>query len=62
LVGAPHLPPGLARRVATQNRRLDGAERRTVVALLLLMPLLTLYWVVNTQEWNTYNLWARDTR
>ena len=30
------------------------------MALLLLMPLLTLYWVVNTQEWNAYNLWVRD--
>ena len=60
LVGAPHLPPGPPRPAAAQNRSLNRAERDTVVALLLLMPLLTLYWVVNTQEWNTYNIWARD--
>jgi len=60
LVGTPYLPPGPARRIAAQNRSLSRAERHTVVALLLLMPLLTLYWVVNSQEWNTYNLWARD--
>jgi POT family proton-dependent oligopeptide transporter len=60
LVGARYLPPGSPRRIAAQNRSLSGAEHQTVVALLLLMPLLTLYWVVNSQEWNTYNLWARD--
>jgi proton-dependent oligopeptide transporter, POT family len=60
LVGAPYLPPGLPRRLAAQRRSLSRAERDTVVALLILMPLLTLYWVVNSQEWNTYNLWARD--
>lgn len=58
--GAPHLPREPPRRVIVQERSLNRAERRTVVALLLLMPLLTLYWVVNSQEWNTYNIWARD--
>ena len=43
-----------------QERSLNRTERHTVAALLLLMPLLTLYWVVNSQEWNTYNIWARD--
>jgi POT family proton-dependent oligopeptide transporter len=60
LAGSPGLPPGLPRHVAAQSRRLNPAEHHTVVALLLLMPLLTMYWVVNSQEWNTYNLWARD--
>jgi POT family proton-dependent oligopeptide transporter len=31
-----------------------------VRSLALLLPLQTRYWVVNSQEWNTYNLWARD--
>jgi POT family proton-dependent oligopeptide transporter len=60
VVGAPYLPQGAPRRVIVQERSLNRTERHTVAALLLLMPLLTLYWVVNSQEWNTYNIWARD--
>jgi POT family proton-dependent oligopeptide transporter len=60
LVGARHLPQAAPRQTITQQRGLSSVERHTVVALLLLMPLLTLYWVVNSQEWNTYNIWARD--
>jgi POT family proton-dependent oligopeptide transporter len=60
LVGAPNLPQGAPRRALVKQRSLTRAERHTVVALLVLMPLLTAYWVVNTQEWNTYNIWARD--
>jgi POT family proton-dependent oligopeptide transporter len=60
MVGAPYLPQGAPRRLIVQERSLSRTERHSVVALLLLMPLLTLYWVVNAQEWNTYNIWARD--
>jgi POT family proton-dependent oligopeptide transporter len=59
LVGAPHLSAEPPRRVI-QHQRLNAGERRAILALLLLMPLLTMYWVVNAQEWNTYNIWARD--
>jgi proton-dependent oligopeptide transporter, POT family len=60
LVGAPHLPRGPPWRISTHKVTLNHAERHAVMSLMLLMPLLTLYWVVNAQEWNTYNLWARD--
>jgi POT family proton-dependent oligopeptide transporter len=59
LVGAPHLSAEPPRRVI-QHQRLNAGERRAILAILLLMPLLTMYWVVNAQEWNTYNIWARD--
>lgn len=60
LAGARNLPRGNAHRATTARRRLGDSERSAVRSLLLLLPLLTLYWVVNSQEWNTYNLWARD--
>jgi POT family proton-dependent oligopeptide transporter len=60
LVGARNLPEGRPRRAATARPRLGESERSAVRSLVLLLPLLTLYWVVNSQEWNTYNLWARD--
>jgi POT family proton-dependent oligopeptide transporter len=60
VVGARNLPQDMPRRVTAHHSRLNFAERRSIFALLLLMPLLTMYWVVNSQEWNAYNLWVRD--
>jgi POT family proton-dependent oligopeptide transporter len=40
--------------------KLDAQERRVALALCLFLPVLTLFWVAQTQIWNTYNLWARD--
>jgi proton-dependent oligopeptide transporter, POT family len=60
LAGARHLPQGRPHRAATARQPLGESGRRAVRSLVLLLPLLTLYWVVNSQEWNTYNLWARD--
>jgi POT family proton-dependent oligopeptide transporter len=60
LAGARHLPEGRPHHAATARQRLGESERSAVWSLVLLLPLLTLYWVVNSQEWNTYNLWARD--
>lgn len=56
---------------AIGSRRLpeDGVGREAVAAsaagigawrVVLLYPVMVLYWVVNSQGWNTYNLWARD--
>ena len=28
--------------------------------LLLLVPVASLFWIAQSQVWNTYNLWARD--
>jgi POT family proton-dependent oligopeptide transporter len=60
VAGMRYLPKDVPVRVGARDRRLTGAERRAVVALLLLLPCFTLYWVVNSQEWNAYNLWVRD--
>ena len=40
--------------------RLTSRERRTVVVLLLMLPLLTLFWVAQAQIWDTYPIWVRD--
>jgi POT family proton-dependent oligopeptide transporter len=39
---------------------LDADERRVVTVLCLMVPLLTLFWIAQSQIWNTYNLWVRD--
>jgi POT family proton-dependent oligopeptide transporter len=53
---APDAPRGL-RAVAAP---LTAAERRMVLLLLGLVPIAALFWVAQSQVWNTYNLWVRD--
>lgn len=60
LMGQKNLPADLPKASRPAARRMTGAERRTTLVLLLLVPVLSLYWIVNSQEWNVYNLWARD--
>lgn len=50
--------PRVVQRVA--KAPLTRAEWRRVIALLCLLPVAALYWIAQSQVWNTYNLWVRD--
>jgi POT family proton-dependent oligopeptide transporter len=50
--------PRRAERLA--KAPLTAQERRRVGALLCLMPVGVLFWIAQSQVWNTYNLWVRD--
>jgi POT family proton-dependent oligopeptide transporter len=39
---------------------LTAPEWRRVGALLCLLPVSALFWIAQSQVWNTYNLWVRD--
>jgi POT family proton-dependent oligopeptide transporter len=54
------VPPDPPRSARTARTRLGAHERRTVLILCLMLPLLALFWIAQSQVWNTYNLWARD--
>jgi POT family proton-dependent oligopeptide transporter len=60
LVGGSYLPADKPRRVSVARRRLTAVERRVVVVMLLMIPILSLFWIAQSQIWNTYNLWVRD--
>ena len=60
LVGSKFIPADPARRASRETPPLTGAEWRTIGFLIALLFPLTLYWVVNSQEWNVYNIWTRD--
>lgn len=60
LAGRRYLPSDPPRRRLAKRSRLSPEDTRTVLLLLGMLPLLTLYWIAQTQVWNTYNLWARD--
>jgi len=61
LAGVRHLPPDRVRTPGTAAREpLAAADRRVIVVLLLLLPVLATYWIAQSQVWNVYNLWVRD--
>jgi len=63
LLGAPMVRPhpDLQRRPeAKDQRELSAQDRRVLTHLVLMIPMLTMFWVAQSQVWNTYNLWARD--
>ncbi len=60
LLGSKYIPDDAPRHEIRQTPPLTGAEWRTVGFLFALLPPLTLYWIVNSQEWNVYNIWTRD--
>jgi len=60
LYGQRHLPPDTPQATALTRGALGPAERRAVALLVLLVPVLMLFWIAQTQVWNTYNLWVRD--
>ena len=39
---------------------LSRNERKIVLHLLGIIPITTLFWIAQSQVWNTYNLWVRD--
>ena len=60
LLGQGQLPPATARRPRGARVRLTADEWRVVGWLLVVVPIAALFWVAQSQIWNTYNLWVRD--
>jgi POT family proton-dependent oligopeptide transporter len=60
LLGSKYIPDDPPRRDTLEAPPLTRAEWRTIAFLIGLLPALTLYWIVNSQQWNVYNIWTRD--
>src|SRR5262249_44346877 len=60
LSGRRIAPPDEVRTATRERTRLAASEWRVVYVLILMLPVLALFWVAQAQIWNTYNLWARD--
>jgi proton-dependent oligopeptide transporter, POT family len=62
LAGYRHLPMDeiSIQHAEKRKTRLTPRERRTVIVLVLLAPIFSLFWLAASQTWNVYNLWLRD--
>lgn len=59
LSGRRHLPPdGIA--AGGEAPRLARSDVKPILGLLIVLALVTLFWVAQTQVWNSYPLWVRD--
>jgi POT family proton-dependent oligopeptide transporter len=61
VTGQHWVVPAEPKAAATAVRApLSGPGRARVGALLALVPVIALFWIAQSQVWNTYNLWVRD--
>jgi POT family proton-dependent oligopeptide transporter len=61
LAGQRAIPHEEQRHCKSATREpLTPPERRSVIALISLLPIATTFWIAQAQVWNTYNLWVRD--
>jgi POT family proton-dependent oligopeptide transporter len=60
LAGQRDLPKSELKGPRVVRPPLTPKERRIVLRLLALVPITALFWIAQSQVWNTYNLWARD--
>ena len=63
LGGQRWLPAEAQRTRAPSGKRppLTPGERRRVLGLLLIWPMVVGYWIAQAQIWNVYNIWLRDS-
>jgi proton-dependent oligopeptide transporter, POT family len=60
LSGGRDLPPDAVRGASAVRGKLSSKERRVALIMSLMLPIFTLFWIAQSQIWNTYNLWVRD--
>lgn len=60
LAGSQYLPAENLARERASAPKLQPGDGRRIVALMVLLAITSLFWIVQTQVWNTYPLWLRD--
>lgn len=60
LLGQGQLPAHTPQRRGQVSAPLTRAETWAMARLGALVPVAALFWIAQSQVWNTYNLWARD--
>ena len=52
--------PARRARATAPPAKLSAADWRVAAHLLAMIPVSALFWIAQSQVWNTYNLWVRD--
>jgi POT family proton-dependent oligopeptide transporter len=52
--------PGTTRAPRAVHPPLKAGDGRIIAHLLAMIPISALFWIAQSQVWNTYNLWVRD--
>jgi POT family proton-dependent oligopeptide transporter len=60
LRGAKYLPDDAKRLKGEPGAKLQKGDGLAIFATLLMLLITSLYWVAQSQVWNTYAIWARD--
>ncbi|HEX4859887.1 MAG TPA: oligopeptide:H+ symporter, partial [Rhizomicrobium sp.] len=60
LSGNRYLPKETSRTSTVPAAPLTQADKRMIAWLLALVPVASLFWLAQSQVWNTYNFWVRD--
>jgi|SRR5579862_1348384 len=61
LSGTRHLPPDTPKGPSAVQAPLTVRQRRVVVVIVLMLPIFALFWIAQSQVWNTYNIWVRNS-
>ena len=60
LAGSRYIPADPVRTAVAAREPLTRAERRIILVLLMILPVVATFWIAQSQVWNIYNLWVRD--
>ncbi len=60
LSAGKNLPTEMPRICEAARPSLTAEETRRCAALLCVVPVGSLFWMAQSQVWNTYNIWVRD--
>jgi len=60
IVGSSHLPEETIDTIEGAEKGLKTGEGSQVFALVMIIAIASLYWVAQTQVWNTYPLWIKE--
>lgn len=60
LSGRAQLPPDEIVPRGDSSRQLQPGDARVILAIVAVLAITALFWIAQTQVWNTYPLWVRD--
>jgi len=61
IAGQKHLPPDQIRAKDNTPVKLEKGDGRIIMAIVFFLAITALYWTAQTQIWNSYPLWVKES-